>query len=477
MHFVEGLNRNQLTLFPEALDDYISQDNPVHFLDAFVDTLDIEALGFKHAILAETGRPPYHPGALLRLYIYGYLNRLRSSRMLEREAHRNVEVMWLLRRLTPDFKTIADFRKDNREAIRQVCREFTLYCRELVLFDGELVAIDGSKFKAVNSRGRNYTNRQLKRVIQELDKKIESYLEELDEADEEEPEKRNVTAEELKDQIEAMKKRRNKAKEMAKELADSGESQISLTDPDSRMMPVSGGRRTDVAYNVQISVDPKHKLIVDHEVTNAVTDRDLLSYMAKRAKLLLGVDDLEVLADMGYYHGKEVKACLEADITPYIPKPNTSASRKLGLFGKSDFRYDPEQDCYWCPAGEKMTYRFQTTEKGRDIKYYASRACGSCAIKAQCTRNKGGRRITRWVDEDLLDEMERRVQASMEKMKLRKILAEHPFGTLKHHWNQGHFLTRKLPSVRAEMALSVLAYNIKRAIKTLGVQKMIEALA
>jgi transposase len=197
MHYVEGLNRNQLTLFPEALDDYISQDNPVRFLDAFVETLNIEALGFKHAILSKTGRPPYHPGALLRLYIYGYLNRLRSSRMLEREAHRNVEVMWLLRRLTPDFKTIADFRKDNREAICQVCREFTFYCRELGLFGGELVAIDGSKFKAVNSRGRNYTKRQLKRVIQELDKKIESYLEELDEADEEEPEKRNVTAEEL----------------------------------------------------------------------------------------------------------------------------------------------------------------------------------------------------------------------------------------------------------------------------------------
>jgi transposase len=184
MHYVEGLNRNQLTLFPEALDDYISQYNPVRFLDAFVETLNIEALGFKHAILSKTGRPPYHPGALLRLYIYGYLNRLRSSRMLEREAHRNVEVMWLLRRLTPDFKTIADFRKDNREAICQVCREFTFYCRELGLF-------------GVNSRGRNYTKRQLKRVIQELDKKIESYLEELDEADEEEPEKRNVTAEEL----------------------------------------------------------------------------------------------------------------------------------------------------------------------------------------------------------------------------------------------------------------------------------------
>jgi hypothetical protein len=243
------------------------------------------------------------------------------------------------------------------------------------------------------------------------------------------------------------------------------------------MMPVSGDRRTDVCYNVQVSVDPKHKLIVDHEVTNAVTDRDLLSHMAKRVKDLLGVEDLEVLADMGYYHGKEVKACLEAGITPYIPKPKTSASRKRGLFAKDDFRYDQEQDCYCCPAGEKLAFRFQTTEKGRDIKYYATSACASCAIKDQCTRNKGGRRITRWVDEDLLDEMERRVRGEPEKMKLRKRLAEHPFGTIKHHWDQGHFLTRKLPNVGAEMALTVLSYNIKRTIKILGVQNMIEALA
>jgi hypothetical protein len=199
--------------------------------------------------------------------------------------------------------------------------------------------------------------------------------------------------------------------------------------------------------------------------------------MAKRVKDLLGVDDLDVLADMGYYHGKEVKACVEAGITPFIPKPQTSASRKLGLFTKNDFNYDTEQDCYWCPARQKLTYRFQTTEKGRDIKYYASSACAHCSIKAQCTRSKDGRRITRWVDEGLLDEMERRVKESLEKMKLRKRLAEHPFGTIKHHWDQGHFLTRKLPNVRAEMALSVLAYNIKRAIKILGVQNMIEALA
>lgn len=477
MDHLQGNDRDQLTLFPEALDDYISQENPVRFINAYVDSLDLKQLGFRHAVLQETGRPPYHPGDLLKLYLYGYLNRVRASRQLEREAHRNVEVMWLLRRLAPDFKTIADFRKDNRKAIRNVSREFTLFCRQLDLFSADLVAIDGSKFKAVNRRDRNFTRKQLKRIIQKLDEDIDRYLDEMDEADAEEPEEKKLTAEELQEKIEEMKRRRAEAEKMQKGLDESGESQISLTDPDSRMMPVSGGRRTDVGYNVQVSVDPKHKLIVDHEVTNAVTDRDLLSHMAKRVKDLLGVDDLEVLADMGYYHGKEVKACLEAGITPYIPKPRTSASRKLGLFSKEDFQYDSEKDCYWCPAGEQLSYRFQTMEKGRDIKYYASSACAHCSIKAQCTRSKDSRRITRWVDEGLLDEMDRRVKGDPEKMKLRKQLAEHPFGTIKHHWDQGDFLTRKLPNVRAEMALTVLSYNIMRAIKVLGVPKIIEALA
>ena len=473
MDHIRGLSRNQLTLFPEALDDYISQENPVRFIDAYVDSLDLHRLGFRHATLHETGRPPYHPADLLKLYLYGYLNRVRSSRMLERETHRNVEVMWLIRRLAPDFKTIADFRRDNRQAIRNVSREFTLFCRKLDLFSGDLVAIDGSKFKAVNRRDRNFTKKQLKHLIEKLDEDIDRYLDEMDQADAEEPQEKSLSAEELQEKIEEMKRRRAEAQKMQKQLDESGESQISLTDPDSRMMPVSGGRRTDVGYNVQMSVDSKHKLIVDHEVTNAVTDRDLLSDMAKRAKDLLSVEELDVLADMGYYHGKEVKACIQAGITPYIPKPRTSANRKRGLFSKEDFRYDPQQDCYWCPADEKLTYRFQTTEKDREIKYYATSACAQCAIRAQCTRNKGGRRITRWVDEDLLDEMERRVLESPEKMKLRKRLAEHPFGTIKHHWDQGHFLTRKLPNVRAEI---VLAYNIKRAIKILGVQRMIEAL-
>jgi hypothetical protein len=386
-------------------------------------------------------------------------------------------VIWLTGKLMPDHKTIANFRRDNREAIREVCRSFTRFCRELDLFGGKLVAIDGSKFKAVNNKGRNFTDRRLKRAMKDIEKKIDAYLDELDENDAMEPDEHKPSAEELKEKIQRLKERMKKYKGFKKQMQDSGESQISFTDPDSRSMPLAGGPRTQVAYNVQISVDEKHKLILDHEVTNEVTDRNLLSQMAKRAKEALGVDEIEVLADMGYYDGQQVKDCLEEGITPYIPKADTSANKKLGLFSKSDFSYDPEQDCYWCPAGQELTFRFQTTEKDRDIKYYASSACSQCPIKAQCTRSKDGRRISRWVYEEVLEEMEHRVNADPEKVKLRKQLAEHPFGTIKHHWDQGHFLMRKLPNVGSEMSLSVLAYNLKRTIQILGIPKMMEALS
>jgi transposase len=478
MHHIQGSDREQLTLFPEALDEYIAEDNPVRFLDAFVETLDFGGLGFLHAMLQETGRPPYHPADLLKLYVYGYLNRIRSSRRLETESGRNLELMWLLKRLTPDFKTIADFRRDNRQAIRQVSREFTLFCRRLDLFGGELVAIDGSKFKAQNSKGRNFTQRKLKRQIKDLDKKIDDYLEELDQADEEEkdvPDKPN--ADQLREKIEAMKRRQAERRQLEEQMRQSGQSQISLTDPDSRSMPVGGGEATVVGFNVQLSVDSKYKLIVDHEVTTDVTDRGLLSAMAERAKQALGVAEIDVIADKGYYNGQEVKACLEEDITPYIPKANTSANRKRGLFTKEDFRYDPDQDDYGCPAGQALTYRFTTVEQEREIRYYSNpAACRECGLKPQCTRNKGGRRITRWVDEHLLEAMQARVQAEPEKVGLRKQLAEHPFGTIKHSWNQGYFLMRGLEKVRAEMALTVMAYDLKRVIRILGVPRMIEAL-
>jgi transposase len=479
MQHIQGQERNQVILFPDVLDDYVAADNPVRFLDAFVDALDLAGLGFRHARLQETGRPPYHPGDLLKLYVYGYLNHIRSSRQLEREAGRNLELMWLLKRLTPDFKTIADFRRDNRQAVRQVCRQFTLFCRQLDLFGGELVAIDGSKFKAQNAKGRNFTQNKLKRQLKELDKKIDEYLEELDQADEEEkdtPDKPN--ADQLREKIEAMKRRQAELRQLEEQMKGSGQSQISLTDGDSRSMPVGGGEATVVGYNVQLSVDAKHKMIIDHQVTNEATDFGLLSQMARRSKEALGVEEMQLVADMGYYDGRQVKECLEEGITPYIPKANTSANRKRGLFTKEDFRYNQEQDRYGCPAGEALTYRFTTVEQERQIRYYSNpAACRACALKAQCTRNKGGRRLTRWVDEHLLEGMQARVRAEPEKVGLRKQLAEHPFGTIKHAMNQGYFLMRGLDKVRAEMALTVMAYNLKRAIKILGVPRMIQALA
>lgn len=475
MGFIQGVHRNQPVMFPESLDEYIGDDNPVRFIDAFVDSLDLQALGFEGAVPEETGRPPYRPGDLLKLYIYGYLNHVRSSRRLEKEANRNVEVMWLLGKLAPDFKTIADFRRDNGRAIREGCRQFTLLCHEMGLFGGELVAIDESKFKAVNSCQRNFTRRKLKGMIKRIDEKIDRYLEEVDANDEREPDSYKPTAEEVQEKIEVLKRRKQECEALQEQIEESGEKQISLTDPDARSMPVGKGRGTEVAYNVQVSVDAKHKLIVDHEVTNEVTDLAQLSPMAIRVKEVLQVERLEVLADMGYYDGKQVKACLEEGITPYIPKANTSANSRLGLYGKLDFRYDPQNDCYWCPARKALHYRFQTTELGREIRYYATSACKECPLKPKCTRNKQGRRITRWVDEALLEDMARRVRAQPEKVRRRKSIVEHPFGTIKHSTNQDYFLTRGLANVRCEMSLTVLAYNIKRVIRILGVQGLMAA--
>ena len=476
MDHIQGTDRDQLTLFPEALDDYISQDNPVRFIDAFVDSLDLHSLGFTHAIPATTGRPPYHPGDLLGLYVYGYLNRIRSSRLLEREAGRNLELVWLLGKLTPDFKTIADFRKDNRKAIRQVCRAFVLLCRDLHLFGGELVAIDGSKFKASNNRARNVTQRQLKRQLKDLDQKIDTYLHDLDDSDESEPDTPKLTAQELQEKIEALKARRGQLLEVSQEMEDAGQTQISLTDPDSRSMPSGGGQVTDVSYNVQVAVDEKHKLIVDHDVTNEPTDRNLLHPMALRAQEVLGVDHLEVVADMGYSNGPQVKACLESGITPYLPQANTSANSALGLFAKQPPPHPQAGDGSLCPAGEVLPFPFEPQDAGRHYRVYSTSACGTCPLKPRCTRSRGNRRITRWVDEAILEDMAERVRAHPEKIKLRKCFVEHPFGTIKRHWNQGFFLTRGLSKVKAEIDLTVLAYDIQRVVKILGVPRMIEAL-
>lgn len=474
MPHLQGIDRNQTLQFPPRLDDYISAENPVRFLDVFVDQLDLQAMGFSHVETAVEGRPPYHPGDLLKLYLYGYLNRVRSSRCLERESQRNVEVMWLLKGLTPDHKTIADFRKVHPKALKQVFREFIELCKALELFGGEIVAIDGSKFLAVNSAQRNYSEKKLEKALKEIDEKLHRYLQALDANDAANPVPSGLAPEQLQQKIEVLKERQAKYQQIQAQLAESGETQISLTDPDSRSMKM--GQGTDVAYNVQIAVDGKYKLIAVAEVTNQVTDQAQLSPMATQTKAMLEVEALTVLADRGYYDGEEVKQCLELGITPNIAKPITSVNQKRGRFTKQDFRYDAEHDVYHCPAGQELEFRFDAVELGRHIRYYRTSACKNCQLKDQCTTNRDGRRITRWVDEHLLEEMAQRLKAHPEYRIERSSLVEHPFGTLKRGMNQGYFLLKGLEKVRGEFSLSALAYNLKRVFNIVGLEKLISAI-
>src|SRR5437870_7216137 len=389
MDYIRGANRNQVILFPESVEDYITADNPVRFIDAFVSNLDLAALGFLRAQPGETGRPAYDPGDLLRLYLYGYLNRVRSSRMLERETKVNLEVMWLLGKLSPDFKTVADFRRDNLAAIKGVCREFTLLCRKLKLFGGELVAVDGSKFKAVNNRRRNFNAARLTKAIKAIEEKVDGYLHELDQADaaDPDPDSPPPSATELGEKIKTLTERKAKYQALQEGLKTNSAKQVSLTDGDARSMVMHHGS-TEVGYNVQTVVDEQHQLIVEHEVTNDPTDHAHLAEMALRAKEMLQVEELEVVADMGYYDGAEVKQCAEAGITTYIPKPLTSVNRKRGLFTKQDFTYDEGKDCYLCPQGEELSYRYESFEQGRQIRYYTTGKRRTGPIKHRGTTNQ-----------------------------------------------------------------------------------------
>ncbi len=467
--FIEGEDRSQSTLFPEYLDDYIAEDNPVRVIDVFVDELDLSGLGFEGIQPEATGRPAYHPASLLKIYIYGYLNRIQSSRRLERETQRNVELIWLTGRLTPDFKTIADFRKDNGKAIRGVCREFIVMCRDLKLFSEAIVAIDGSKFKAVNNRDKNFTDRKLKARMQQLDESIARYLTELDRADREPALETEARFEHIKQKVETFKKQMRELKQIGKQMARAPDGQISLTDPDARSMATSGRGTGMVGYNVQTAVDTKHHIIVAHEVTNEGHDRDQLSSMAHQARDAIGEDTLTVFADRGYYKGEEILDCERAGIRTLIPKPQTSGNKAVGLFDKADFRYIPSQNEYRCPAGQRAIWRFASVERGGMVlhKYWSS-ACPRCPIRSQRTTSVYTR-IARWEHENVLDAMQRRLNRTPRASRIRRQTAEHPFGTLKAWMGATHFLTKTLPRVSTEMSLHVLAYNLKRAMQIIGV--------
>ncbi len=469
--FIEGENRFQSTLFPESLEDYIAEDNAIRVVDAFVNKLDLKQLGFDRAEPSATGRPGYQPGTMLKIYVYGYLNRIQSSRRLERESHRNVELIWLTGRLMPDFKTIADFRKDNRQAIRRVCMEFVGVCRELELFSATLVAIDGSKFKAVNSRDKNFTRKSVKLRLKKTQANIDRYLAMLDQVDKEEPEIREATAQELRQKIASMEAKMESLKGYQAEVEAHADKQVSVTDPDARSMMKAGGG-SQVGYNVQTAVDSKHHLIAAHEVTNATTDRSQLSSMADTAKTALNAKTLTVIADPGYYKGEEIVACKNNGIKALVPKVDTSASKSRGRYSKADFRYDAERNEYVCPAGQRLSYRFDSVENGKTLWVYMRYGCSSCPLQAKCTTSNA-KRIKRWEHEAVLDAAQAELKNQPEAMRQRKQLVEHPYGTIKHWMGSTHFLMKRLPNVQAEMSLHVLAYNLRRAINIIGTEKII----
>jgi transposase len=471
--FIEGENRGQGTLLPELLDDYVAEDNPVRVVDVFVDELDLGKLGFERVQPAKTGRPAYHPAVLLKLYIYGYLNRIQSSRRLEREAQRNVELMWLTGRLAPDFKTIANFRKDNGKAIRNVCRQFVVVCQQLDLFSDAVVAIDGSKFKAVNSSDRNFTDAKLKRRMQEIESNISRYLAELDTADRQEPATAQPKSVRLNDKIAALKSQMATLKEIEAKLKETGETQISLTDPDARSMMTRGSGI--VGYNVQTAVDARHHLIVEHEVTNTGSDRDQLSGMAKKARTAIGTTTLTAIADRGYFKGEEILACHEAGITALVPKTKTSNAKADGRFDKADFIYDPSTNEYRCPTGQTLIWRFSSVEDGMKNHRYWSSNCKGCALKDKCTPSQQ-RRVTRWEHQDVLDKMQERLDQNPDAMRIRRSSVEHPYGTIKAWMGATHFLTKGLERVKTEMSLHVLAYNFRRLTAILGIANMMDAI-
>jgi transposase len=473
MTHLVGHDRFQTLLLPESLDDYVGPENPVRFIEAFVDGLDLAATGFDRVQPKETGRPGYASSDLLKLYVYGYLNRIRSSRRLEAETHRNVEVIWLLRHLKPDFKTIADFRRDNRNAFRAVFRQFVLLCRELDLFGRELLAVDGTRIKAVNNKDRNFTRASLQKFIELADAKLDDYLQRLDQSDAIESKTGGSRVKDLAEKIGAIRERRARCKDMLAQLDHTREDQISLTDPDSRAM--AAHTRVPVGYNVQVAVDTKHKLIVEQQVTNQVVDMGLLTQTAEPAKEILGVETIDAVADKGYFKIEDIEACEQAGITPYVPRPQRGPSVKAGLFRKDEFSYDADNDSYVCAAGQRLHPYSSSLLRGlKKINYVNKLACDDCKIRARCTRGKF-RTVSRLENEAVLDRMQARLAQRPDVLDRRRETVEHPFGSIKQWMNQGAFLMRGLEKVRGEFSLTALAYNLRRVLNLVEFAELMAA--
>ena len=470
MNWITGWDRQQVHLLPPRVEDYVDENNPVRFIDAFVDTLDLRAHGFKFPKENPQGkgRPGYQPGDLLRLYLYGYLHGVRSSRKLEAECGRNLEVLWLLRQLAPDFKTIADFRKDNAAAFKAATREFNQLCQRLDLFGRQLLAIDGTKIKGQNARDRNWSQAKLEKQLTQAQERMEAYLKALDEADAQEsagPEK--VTG--LREKIGRLKVRTVQANERLETLKQTQESQLSATDPDSRGMKGNYGHL--VGYNVQGAVDAKHHMLAVLEVTNLPTDQGQLATVAQAAKEELQIEQADLTADGGYYKNQDIKSCQEMGLEPHVPEAVPPGEH----YGKKDFQYAAATNSYRCPAGAVLNFRRQVEDKGTvRFNYDNPAACAQCALRARCTKTDY-RTVSRWEHEACIDRMKRQLAACPEKLARRKTLIEHCWGTIKYLL-PGGFLLKGLKKVGAEISLVHWAYNFKRALAVLGLQKLLQAL-
>jgi len=473
-HHIKGQGRYQVTLFPEALDDYVAEDNPVRVIDAFVNEIDLDIMGFNRVHAKQTGRPGYHPATLLKLYIYGYLNRIQSSRRLEKETQRNVELMWLLERLTPDFKTIADFRKDNGKGIKNVCRQFVELCRQMNMFTDAVVAIDGSKFKAVNAKKNNFTPQKAKDHIARIEASISEYLAKLDATDSDQVSEKQTQS--MHDKLAWLKNRLQELKQIEEDVNKHGDKQLSVTDPDARLMKTDNMNR-QVCYNVQSAVDTKHHLIVSHDIIQT-TDRGNLTLVAEHAQRALRKKDITVIADKGYFSRLDIKATQDLGMTALVPQVDTSGSKTKGIFNKSLFRYDKSRDIYICPVGKELPHRRNVIDKGVEQKVYANHiACRDCHVRSQCTHAKvGPRRMHRWVHEDDIDVMQARLDNAPETTVIRKQTVEHPFGTIKMWMGASHFLMKRKKNVSTEMSLHVLAYNLKRMMSIVGIPTLIAAM-
>jgi transposase len=474
MGYIKGRARGQHRLFPSTIDEYIDEANPVRAIAAFLGALDFAELGFGRGEPAETGRPGYDPRLLMGLFIWGHMNRVRSSRGLERECGRNLEAIWLMENLGPDFKTIADFRKDNGEPIKQVMVKFRLWCRAEELFGREVVAIDGSKFKAANNSERNFTQKKLAKLIKRERTQVDGYLKAVAEADEQEVDEPQLSAEQLREKLKGIKEKLAGHEEMLQEMKEREVSQVSLTDAEARLMKTSKG--SDVSYNVQMVVDSKHKLIAACEVTNDGNDLGQLANMAQQGKEALGVDKLTVLADGGYFDGDKIKECEDAGITTYLPPPKSNAAQRRGLFAAEQFIYDEARDLFVCPQGEELTFRTREKLHHKEYKIYRTNACGVCPLRAHCTTSQRGRKLRRWVHAAVLERLKERIRGQPDLMKERKKLAEHPFGTIKRAMDQGYFLMKGINKVTTEISLTILSYNLKRVINILGVEKVISSM-